>query len=92
LQLKGEECVTIDRPPNHKLFDLNAPKLTPVLQHQLDAENAKNLKAPAVAAPALVINFTIRKDIVELFQLHMPAAARLEAVIRPEAPIPVTPT
>jgi hypothetical protein len=92
-QLKGEDCASVDKPPNHKLFDPNTPKLSPVLQRRLDNENAKNAKAIASTVPvAPVINFSFGKEIIEMFRPH-PAAVPTTppATVAATAPAPASP-
>jgi hypothetical protein len=50
--------VTLETPPNHKLF--NERQVSPILQCRLDA--SKN-----AAAPAPVVNISLRKEISDLF-------------------------
>ena len=76
-QMRGEEFATIDRPPNHPLFDDNS-KLSPVLRKRL--ENSKNVNA--VAGPT--INFSIGKELVDLLRPAAPVVAA-----QPIAPPPV---
>jgi hypothetical protein len=81
-QLKGEECASLQKPPNHKLFD-GPPQLSPVLQRRLDAQNAKSNAPNAPSAP--VFNFTIGNELVDLFRPSRPAPAPQH----PLAPQPV---
>ena len=62
-QMKGEECATLLKPPNHKLFDCRSSPVSPVLQRRL--ENARTITA-VPSAP--VFNISIGKDIVDLFR------------------------
>jgi hypothetical protein len=79
LQLKGEESATLTKPPNHKLFDMKRPSLSPVLQRRLDAQNQKNTP---VAPP--VFNFNIGNEVATLFHPFAPTAPAV-------APIPTAP-
>jgi hypothetical protein len=84
LQLRGEDCASVEKPPNHKLFDPHTPKLSAVLQRRLDNENAKNMKAISATVPAApIINFTFGKEIVEMF--HPRPAAVLAPAPAPPA-------
>jgi hypothetical protein len=62
LQLKGDEHATIDKPPNHKLFDLSNAKISPVMQCRLDNQNTKNAPAPSI------INVSFGKEFVNMLQ------------------------
>ena len=79
LQLNHDGIASLDMPPNHRLFDVQVTRLSPVLQHRLDAQNK-----PAPAAP--VFNLTIGADIVDLLRgnARVPAAA-------PEPVVPAPP-
>jgi hypothetical protein len=57
--LKGEDIATLEKPPNHKLF--NEQQISPVLQRRIDA--SKNALAP----PAPVVNISLGKEISGLF-------------------------
>jgi hypothetical protein len=64
----------LQAPPNHRLFTPSStPRISPVLQCCLDTQNAKTLAQAVSTAP--VFNFSIGKDIVELFRPPVPAAA-----------------
>ena len=65
-QLKGEEHATLYKPPNHKLFNLDKPVVSPVLQKRLAAATA----SPSNAAP--VFNVTLGNELVGLFQPPAP--------------------
>lgn len=62
--MKGEECATLSKPPNHKLFDNHPSPVSPVLQRRL--ENARTVAANAPSAP--VFNISIGKDFVDLLR------------------------
>jgi hypothetical protein len=70
--------------PNHKLFDKGSYKLSPVLQHRLDAQNNAKQAMQAQPASAPVINVTIGKEIADLFHPLLPA-------VPPADPLPVPP-
>ncbi|KAF5380154.1 hypothetical protein D9615_006147 [Tricholomella constricta] len=59
--LKGEEHATLDKPPNHRMFDAASIR-SPVLQRRLDAQNQKN-----VPLPAPVFNLTIGDGVFDRF-------------------------
>jgi hypothetical protein len=82
-QLKGEAHATLEKPPNHKLFD-GSQQLSPVLQRRLDAQNAKSNAPNAPSAP--VFNFTIGNELVDLFRPSRPAPAPQHAPAAPLAP------
>jgi hypothetical protein len=63
LWLKGKECATLNKPPNHKLFDNAQAPLSPVLQRHLDTQ-----KVNASTANAPVFNFTLGNDLIGLFR------------------------
>lgn len=72
--MKGDEYVTLEKPPNHKLFSTDNTFLSPVLQRRKDAA-AKN--SGSTAAPP-VFNITIGKEITDLFRAgpsHVPTVA-----------------
>jgi hypothetical protein len=65
--MKGSEHATLERPPNHRLFDavnqdgnVVKEKLSPVLQHRLESKNSAPL------APAPVINLSLGNDLLGL--------------------------
>lgn len=62
-KLKGEEHATLQKPPNHKLFDI-ASIWSPILQRRLDSQNKPS--PPPPAAP--VFNLTIGNNIVDMFR------------------------
>jgi hypothetical protein len=62
--MKGEECATLSKPPNHKLFDHQPLPVSPVLQCRL--ENARSVTANVPSAP--VFNISIGKDFVDLLR------------------------
>ena len=62
--MKGDEHATLERPPNHRLFDAEHIAMSPVLKRRLEAQKAATVAAAPVAAP--VFNFTIGNDLVEL--------------------------
>jgi hypothetical protein len=78
LQLNHDGIASLDVPPNHRLFDVQPTRLSPVLQRRLDAQNK-----PAPAAP--VFNLTIGADVVDLLRgnVRAPAAAPDPAVPAP---------
>jgi hypothetical protein len=59
--MKGEDHASLEKPPNHSLFDAKHIAMSPVLKRRLNAQKAA---AARVAAP--VFNFTIRNDLVDL--------------------------
>ena len=76
-QLNHDAIASLDVPPNHRLFDVQPTRLSPVLQRRLENQN----KA-APAAP--VFNLTIGADVVELLR----GTARAPAPPDPAAPAP----
>ncbi|KAF8222853.1 hypothetical protein L208DRAFT_1320278, partial [Tricholoma matsutake] len=62
--MKGEECATLSKPPNHKLFDNHPSPVSPVLQCRL--ENAHTVAENFPSAP--VFNISIGKNFVDLLQ------------------------
>lgn len=65
-------------PPNHRLFEDQRTQLSPVLQRRLDAQNNK-AAAVAVAPAAPVFNFTIGKEVLDIF--HPPAQEAVPALV-----------
>ena len=72
IQLKGEETATLEKPPNHKLFDEAQVPLSPVLQRRLEKQNEKRNTVPS-GSPT--INFTLGNELVNLFHPQPPVAA-----------------
>ena len=67
--MRGKDYSTVNQPPNHRLFDYSSDnsKLTPLLRKHLeDANVAKSTNA------APTINFSIRKELVDLLCLAPP--------------------
>jgi hypothetical protein len=62
-QCKEASKATIDKPPNHRLFDPKA--ISPVLQRRLDAQ-AKTATGPASSTP--VVNVTFGNEFAGLFK------------------------
>lgn len=77
-QLKGAEHATIEKPPNHRLFDTGLQ--SPILQRRLNMQNQKN-----TSSTAPIFNLTIGNDIVH--QLLGPRGTDLP----PLAPHPTAP-
>lgn len=50
LQLKGDDSATLEKPPNHRLFDPEQTQQSPVLQRRLDAQNTKATTSSTVLA------------------------------------------
>ncbi|KAG1883120.1 hypothetical protein F4604DRAFT_1921024 [Suillus subluteus] len=78
---KEASNATIDKPPNHRLFDLKA--ISPVLQHRLDTQ-AKTVTEPASSTP--VVNVTFGNEFASLFKLNHTAPNTTTSEIGP-API-----
>jgi hypothetical protein len=74
-QLKGEEHATLQKPPNHKLFDATKKAISPVLQRRMANQNAA-----AGSSSAPVFNFTLGNDLLNILRPPNPAQ---------EAPAPV---
>jgi len=72
-QMKGEDFATIQKPPNHKLFDMNNKNISPVLQHRM-ANQAQSKAAPL----APVFNISLGNDFVNI--LRPPTAAAAQAI------------
>ena len=86
-QLKGKEHATIEKPPNHRLFD-TSPQ-SPILQCRLNAQNQKN-----ASSSAPIFNLTIGNDIVHrLLGPHCDHDADLPPPVAPHpaAPGPADP-
>ena len=79
-KLRGDDCATLERPPNHRLFDAENSALSPVLRRRIEAAN----KAAPAPASAPVFNITIGKEIVELFH---PTAPTATATAAPNIPV-----
>jgi len=62
VQLKGEEFATVEKSPNHRLFD--SKSLLPVLHRRIVAQN--NLDKSSNSSP--VFNFSISSEIFDLFR------------------------
>jgi hypothetical protein len=83
-------------PPNHRLFDDQHTQLSPVLQRRLDAQNNK-AAAVAVAPAAPVFNFTIGKEVLDIFRppaqeaapAHVGAAVAIPAPPYEEPQLPI---
>ena len=80
-QVKGKEFTTLDRPLNHKVFDPSMPKVNPILQHHLDAQNQKNMPA---LAPAPIINVSFGQKFINM---QGGAHARAEPTTAPKTPL-----
>jgi hypothetical protein len=65
--MKEDNSATLHKPPNHRLFDTSGPAISPVLQKQIAAQ-----KAASVVSSAPVFNFTLRNEVIDLFQPHVP--------------------
>lgn len=63
-QCKDSDEATLEKPPNHRLFDTKAT-ISPVLQHRLDAQR-KTVSQAATSAP--VINLTFGNEFATLFK------------------------
>ncbi|KAF8968729.1 hypothetical protein BDZ97DRAFT_1755027 [Flammula alnicola] len=74
--LKNDDSSTVEKPPNHRLFDPETPSRSPVLQRRLDAQNAKGSATSSVP----VFNISVGDGILDLFR---PARAAV-----PDAPAP----
>jgi hypothetical protein len=87
-QLKGEEHATIEKPPNHRLFDTN--QQSPILQRRLNNQNQKNTSESSTAP---IFNLTIGNDIVHRFLGSQPpqAHADLPLPLAPQPPHPAAP-
>ncbi|KAF8173627.1 hypothetical protein BJ912DRAFT_802205, partial [Pholiota molesta] len=66
--LKDDDSATLQKPPNHKLFDMKRTALSPALQRRLDNQNQKNTPLAQAPPPPSVINFNVSKDIADLFR------------------------
>jgi hypothetical protein len=62
--MKGEDHASLEKPPNHRLFDAEHIAMSPVLKRRLDAQKATAVAAAPAAAP--VFNFTIGNDLANL--------------------------
>ncbi len=87
--LQGPERATLTKPPNDTLFDAAIGKAgatgdMSILQRRAVAQ--KNA-GPTQLSP--IINFNVPKEIVGLFQPHMPATS--SSAITPPPPIPCSP-
>ena len=79
-QLQGEECATLEKPPNHKLFNAPSSRLSPVLQCHLELQKP----APAPVAPAApVFNFSIGHEVIDFFRLVATTPAPVVMVTTP---------
>ncbi|KAG1837958.1 hypothetical protein C8R48DRAFT_666962 [Suillus tomentosus] len=81
MQCKEASNATIDKPPNHRLFDPKA--ISPVLQRRLDAQ-AKTVTEPASSTP--VVNVTFGNEFASLFKSNHTALNTTTSEIGP-API-----
>jgi hypothetical protein len=79
LKLKGDEHASLQRPPNHKLFDTTAKPISPVLQRHMAAQNAPS------GSSAPVFNFTLGNEIINI--LRPPASQPIVAPVPPPANI-----
>ena len=70
LSLKNDDSTTIEKPPNHCLFNSMIPVFSPVLQHCLDAQNTK----PVATSSAPIFNISVGDAVLNLFhpQLAIP--------------------
>lgn len=84
LQLKSDDSATIDKPPNHRLFDPEGLPRSPVLQRRLGAQNAGG-----GSAPAPVFNITVGDGLIDLFR---PQAARAAVLDAPAPQMPAGPS
>ena len=73
-QMKGEDFATIQKPPNHKLFDMNNKNISPVLQRRM-ANRAQSKAAP----PAPVFHISLGNDFANILR-PPPTAAAAQAI------------
>jgi hypothetical protein len=66
-KMKEDGSATLRKPPNHRLFDISGPAISPVLQKRIAAQ-----KAASTASSAPVFNFTLGNEVVELFRPRVP--------------------
>ncbi|KAF9232500.1 hypothetical protein BU15DRAFT_81189 [Melanogaster broomeanus] len=79
---KGTSEATLERPPNHRLFDMKRTAISPVLQRRLDAQTKATASAAAPLAP--VFNFSLGNEFANLFR---PAAG---AQAQPPVALPMS--
>lgn len=87
-QLKGEDHATVEKPPNHRLFDTTSLQ-SPVLQRRLNMQNQKN-----TSSTAPVFNLTIGNDIVNQLLGHradFPGPPPLAPHPAAPGPVPLAP-
>lgn len=75
-------CATVDKPPNHRLFDAKKSSLSPVLQRHLDMQSKASASTQA-SAP--IFNFTIGNELTSLFrpQVPLPVPPTIQSVSAP---------
>ena len=85
--MKGDEHATIETPPNHRLFDPENAKLSPVLRKR--AELAKQQGQQQGAAP--IINFSFGRELADLLRgpLNAPAANVDPPIYMPPGSAPI---
>jgi len=79
LKLKGNEHASLQRPPNHKLFDTTAKPISTVLQRRMAAQNSPS------GSSAPIFNFTLGNEIINI--LCPPAPQPVVALVLPPANI-----
>jgi hypothetical protein len=79
-KLKGEETATLEKPPNHRLFDEGKVPVSPVLQRRLEKQNEKQ---NPVSNNSPTINFTLGNELVSLFRPQAPPIATPTATTLP---------
>ncbi|KAF8815024.1 hypothetical protein BYT27DRAFT_7080856 [Phlegmacium glaucopus] len=80
--LKNDDSATVEKPPNHRLFDPKSAPLSPVLQRRLESQNAKSADAPS----APVFNISVGNAVLDLLQ------PRPAIVAHPEPPMLAIPS
>ena len=69
-QLKNDDSATLEKPPNHRLFDPSDQGLSPVLQRRQAAMCAKSSGATSSSAP--IINFTLGNEALNFLRPLVP--------------------
>ncbi|KAG6834876.1 hypothetical protein H0H93_006765 [Arthromyces matolae] len=82
--LKGDVCATIDRPPNHHLFDASANTESPVLQRRREAQQKEETTTQN-------FTFSIGDDIRDLAKQIFPSLAPVPQPAAPLDPAPPAP-